>query len=186
MKKELKSKSGETFTFRELEDSDGILLGRFFESLSADTRSKFGPHPLTPEHALILCGNIGRDNTARFIVQGNSEIVGYFILDFNNYEHDAERYRHYGIELNPLTDPVFAPCIADEFQNKGIAGSAMNAILEYAESRNLRRIILMGGTQERNSVARSFYAKSGFKEYGRFYTEHNGLNNIDMMLSLKA
>jgi len=42
----------------------------------------------------------------------------------------------------------------------------------------------MGGTQEPNKVAQSFYKKFGFKEYGRFYTDHNGLNNIDMKLML--
>jgi len=27
-------------------------------------------------------------------------------------------------------------------------------------------------------------SKFGFKKYGEFYTEHNGLDNIDMMLTL--
>ena len=44
----------------------------------------------------------------------------------------------------------------------------------------------MGGTQEPNLVARSFYKKFGFKEYSKFFTEHNGLENIDMMLILDS
>ena len=183
---EFMSKSNELFVFRELENTDWHQLGSFFESLSEETRSKFGPHPLTKEHASILCNNTGHDNVSRFIVLSASEIVGYFILDFNPFEHEAARYRKLGVELDSKVDPVFAPCIADNFQNQGIASHAMKFILNYARDKNLRSIVLMGGTQEPNVIARHFYKKHGFKEYGEFYTEHNGLNNIDMMHSLES
>ena len=90
----------------------------------------------------------------------------------------------YGIEIDHELDPVFAPCIADKYQNKGIAGKSMKYILDFAKNQNLRSLILMGGTQEPNKLAINFYKKFGFKEYGRFYTANNNLNNIDMMLEL--
>jgi len=43
----------------------------------------------------------------------------------------------------------------------------------------------MGGTQEPNHLARNFYKKFGFQEEGEFYTDYNGLNNIDMRLVLQ-
>ncbi len=181
---EIKSRDGEVFTFRKLEEGDSGRLGKFFESLGSETSSRFGPHPLNAETACILCTNAGKDNTDRFVVLAGDLIIGYFIIDYNNYEHDAARYKGYGIELNSAADPVFAPCIADGYQNRGIARGAMHAIIDYARSKGVRRLVLMGGTQEPNILARAFYSKSGFREYGTFYTEYNCLNNIDMMLTL--
>ncbi len=57
-------------------------------------------------------------------------------------------------------------------------------IIDCAKNKHLRRIVLMGGTQEPNLLARQFYSKFGFQEYDRFYMEYNDLNNIDMMLTL--
>lgn len=182
---EFDSKSKEIFVFRALNVADNEKLGCFFESLSTNTRSKFGPHPLTKKHAFILCDSIDTDNVCRYVILHANEIVGYFILDFNTFENEAVRYSKFGIELDSKIDPVFAPCIADKYQNAGIASQAMKIILDIAKSKNLRRIVLMGGTQKSNSLAQSFYKKFGFEEFGEFYTEHNGLNNIDMMLTLK-
>ncbi len=178
------SKTNMLLFFRDLIYEDADRLGGFFESLSEDTRSKFGPHPLNREHASFICAAIGSDNTTRFIILNASEVIGYFILDFNYFENEAERYRKSGIELDSRVDPVFAPCIADKYQNQGIAGEAMKILIDYAISKNLRSIVLMGGTQEPNILARSFYKKFGFKEYDIFYSDHNGKNNIDMMLAL--
>ena len=176
------SKSGMEFSFRELQKRDSNELGKFFESLSENTHSKFGPHPLNMEHANFLCGKIGQDNIIRFVVLNEERIVGYFIIDFNPYEHEAARYRKFGVELDPEIDPVFAPCIADDYQNQGIAGKAMELIIDFARSRNLRSLVLMGGTQEPNILARSFYRKYGFRDYHKFFTDNNELYNFDMML----
>lgn len=184
MQTQIADRNGEKYFFRKLNKEDGKGLGFFFESLSVETRSRFGPHPLNREHALLLCANAGKENADRFVVLDGENVIGYFILDFNNYEHEAARYRSYGIELNPEVDPVFAPCIADGYQNRGIARGAMEAVINYAHSRGLRSLVLMGGTQETNQPARAFYIKCGFAEYGTFYTDYNGLNNIDMMLKL--
>ena len=184
MRIEFKSKTNELFVFRELCTTDTILLGSFFNLLSESTRSRFGPHPLTSEQAAIICAGIGKDNIKRFVVTGSSEIIGYFILDFNPFENELERYKKYGVNIDSRVDPVFAPCIADNYQNQGIATKAMKFILEYAMEKKLKSIVLMGGTQQANMLAKSFYKKLGFEEYGEFYTAHNDLNNIDMKLNL--
>lgn len=179
----LQSKNNDVFQFKALQANDGDLLGHFFLNLSDDTKSKFGPHPLTMEYAHYIC-SITDNTIQRFIVHNETEIAGYFILDFNRYNNEIVRYRQFGIELTPEFAPVFAPCIADQYQNNGIASRAMRKIILIAKESNLRSIVLMGGTQEPNVLARSFYAKFGFKEYGLFYTDYNKLNNIDMMLTL--
>ena len=178
------SNTGETFIFRGLLSEDGELLGRFFEGLSKQTCARFGPHPLTCQYAFQLCANLEGGDTVRFVIASQAEIVGYFILDFNVSEHEVSRYDELSISLDAKTDPVFAPCIADKYQNRGLASQAMERIIAYARGRKLRSLVLMGGTQEPNTLARRFYTKFGFREYAHFYTDYNGLNNIDMMLTL--
>ncbi|WP_028863463.1 GNAT family N-acetyltransferase [Psychromonas aquimarina] len=176
------AKNNRTFVFRELQVDDAQILGDFFVNLSADTRSRFGPHPLSREHALKLC-SASDTSVSRFIVENDTEIAGYFILDFNLFEHEKSRYLSYGTALQCKIDPVFAPCIADKYQNSGIASQVMLKIIEFALNKGLRSLVLMGGTQESNHLARAFYKKLGFTEYGSFNTE---MVNIDMKLNLSG
>lgn len=180
---EINAKNSELFEFRRLSNGDAKLLGEFFENLSTDTRSKFGPHPLTSQYAENeLCRNVGQDNVSRFVVGSDEKVVGYFIVDFNEYKHERDRYNSYNIDLDFAVDPVFAPCIADEYQNQGIASQSMNALIKTFSSTHVRSLVLMGGTQAPNQLARTFYKKFGFEELGEFYTDYNGLNNLDMRL----
>jgi len=181
----IKTKNNEMLSFRHLKQDDADILGVFFKSLSGNTRSKFGPHPLTAKYAnSTLCRNIGTDGVSRYVITSLTEVVGYFILDFNEYPHERERYSSYGINLDFSREPVFAPCISDKYQSQGIAGLAMNAMLQNIDKSQVNSLVLMGGTQEPNTRARNFYKKFGFKEYGEFYTDHNGLKNVDMRLVL--
>ena len=50
--------SGERIVFRVLRAEDGLLLGRYFEGLSQETRRRFAPHPFTMEEAYKLCADI--------------------------------------------------------------------------------------------------------------------------------
>lgn len=181
----MQSPNGEDFTFRPFSKSDAEVLGDFFESLSDQTRSKFGPHPLTLKYVKsTLCKQIGVDNVSRFVIESQKIIVGYFIVDFNEYPEERARYSSYGIDLNFSIDPVFAPCIHDEYQGQGIASFALKALLQALDKSKVKSLVLMGGTQELNTLARHFYKKFDFQELGEFYTEHNNLNNVDMRLML--
>jgi len=182
---EIKAKNNEVFEFRPLESSDDHLLGRFFEDLSQETRSKFGPHPLSLEYAIeVICPQIGTDNVSRFVIGSDEKIVGYFIIDFNFYQNEKTRYDSYQVSLDFSNDPVFAPCIADSYQSLGVASQALKELIKELTNRGVRSLVLMGGTQEPNHLARSFYKKFGFQEQGEFFTDYNGLNNIDMRLML--
>ena len=182
---EITAKNNEVFEFRPLDKNDGKLLGGFFEGLSQETRSKFGPHPLTNEHAVEkLCPQIGKDNVNRFVIASDEKVVGYFIVDFNHYPHEKSRYDSYQVNLDFCNDPVFAPCISDEYQSLGVASQALKSLIKALTEKGVRSLVLMGGTQEPNFVARNFYKKFGFEEQGEFYTDYNGLNNIDMRLVL--
>jgi len=179
------AKNHEQFTFRRLETHDADLLGDFFEDLSQETRSKFGPHPLTREYARErLCATEERDNVVRYLIASDDKVVGYFIVDFRHSPHEHARYQTYQMDLDSTRDPVFAPCIADHYQSLGVASQAMAALIEGLTNEGIRSLVLMGGTQLPNHVARRFYRKFGFKEQGEFHTHHNGLDNVDMRLIL--
>jgi len=183
---EITASNRDVFEFRSLTEADGPLLGAFFEGLSKDTRSKYGPHPLTLAHACNeLCPKVGTDNVSRYIIGSPDKVVGYFIVDFNPYPHEKSRYEAYGVELDFAHDPVFAPCIADQYQSLGVASQAFSALIKTLIQQGVKSLVLMGGTQEPNHLARRFYKKFGFQELGEFYTDYNGLNNIDMRLMLK-
>ncbi len=81
------------------------------------------------------------------------------------------RYASYGIDLDFSVDPVFAPCIHDDYQNQGLASLAMAALLPILAQANINSLVLMGGTQAPNLVARNFYKKFNFQALGEFYTE---------------
>jgi GNAT superfamily N-acetyltransferase len=183
---EIHSKAGEKFVFRKLDHDDSVGLGLFFENLDDETKSRFGPHPLTREYASLLCHESDKETTLRFIVKHDSEVIGYFILDFNEYRNEIRRYGEQCIEINSEIDPVFAPCIAKTYQNSGISTQCMKQIVKVGKSRRLRRIVLMGGTQVANLLAISFYKKCGFREHGTFYTDYNKQYNIDMSLELES
>ena len=181
----MQTRNNQDFVFRALNKNDAEMLGAFFESLSQQTRAKFGPHPLTADYASsYLCEKLGMDKVSRFVIASPKDLVGYFIVDFNHYPHEKTRYLSYGIDLDFSVDPVFAPCIHDQYQSQGLASLAMQALLQILGKTAIRSLVLMGGTQLPNAVARNFYKKFDFQELGEFYTKHNGLNNVDMRLVL--
>ncbi|MGJ8693536.1 MAG: GNAT family N-acetyltransferase [Thalassotalea sp.] len=179
----IKTKNNESLVFRPLKKNDVEMLTEFFQTLSAATKAKFGPHPFTTDYLQVMLNTeFGNNNVARFIMAAEQKVVGYFIVDFNHYPNEKRRYAGYGVELNFSVDPVFAPCIHDDYQSQGVASLAMAALFLSLAKLPLRSLVLMGGTQAPNLLARHFYKKFNFKEFGEFYTDYNQLNNIDMRL----
>ncbi len=178
----LKSKKSQEFILREISAFDSEPLGHFFESLSVETRKKYGPHPLTKEFAVELCTSKD-DSVIRFVLTlvDDKRFVGYFILDFRMPEGILNRYREQGIDLSDGKNPMFAPSIADDYQNTGLASLAMPVIIKAAKDLGAKSLVLMGGTQATNKRAIAFYEKFGFKHICEF--EREGLN-YDMRMLL--
>ena len=114
----LKSESGREFILREVSACDSEPLGKYFESLSAETRKRYGPHPFTKEFAVELCTR-KHDSAIRYVLTlaENKRFVGYFILEFRMSEELFNRYREQGIDLSDGKNPLFAPSIADDYLN---------------------------------------------------------------------
>ena len=169
---------GSKCLLRKLAEDDSLALTGFFRGLSLLTRSRFGPHPLSAEFAQQLCDNLSTDSATRFVVDLDGKIIGYFILESQMSEHEAARYLQRDITLQSEADLLFAPCIADNYQNNGLASKVMQALINYYKER-ATSFVLMGGTQETNHRARNFYKKFGFQEFGGYQTD---VYNIDMRL----
>jgi RimJ/RimL family protein N-acetyltransferase len=176
----ISGQDGTQYTFRKLEQADSALLTTYFLALSKETQSRFGPHPLTAEYAKKLC-DLPQDSADRFILltENQDQIIGYFIVEYGGAPDEAKRYQAQGIDLDPKLDPIFAPSMADAYQNKGLASRVMPLIIGAAKEKYARSLVLMGGTQETNHRAIAFYEKFGFKRYGRFQTD---MFNYDMRL----
>ncbi len=167
---------------RKLGKDDAARLSSYFDGLSADSRRRFQPHPLTSEFASSLCAEEG-SATVRFVVENADRIVGYFILEPVVSAHEIERYSHFGIVLKSGQDYLFAPSVADDFQNKGIASLVMPHLVAYARQSGAKSLVLMGGTQATNVRAIAFYEKFGFKRFGGYQTD---VFNHDMRLTIST
>ncbi len=178
----LKSKSGQEFILREISACDSEPLGNYFESLSAETRKRYGPHPFTKEIAGELCTRKD-DSAKRFVLTlvDNTRFVGYFILEFQMHKELLNRYREQGIDLSDGKNPLFAPSIADDYQNTGLASLAMPGLIKAAKDLGAKSLVLMGGTQATNKRAIAFYKKFGFVHVCDFETK---VLNYDMWLVL--
>ena len=175
--------NGESLLLRPMQPDDGDRLGAFFDSLSDQTRQRFGPHPLTAEHAIVLCDNLNASHCLRLLAVTNAQqVVGYFICDHRIPLQESKRYHQKGIGLETGQDLVFAPCVADAYQNRGLASAAMPVIIDYFKQQHKRALVLLGGTQQPNHRAVHFYRKFGFVEQGGYQTE---VYNLDMWLPLR-
>ncbi|MEE1674974.1 GNAT family N-acetyltransferase [Agarivorans aestuarii] len=177
----IKAKDGRDFLLRPLNQQDASALGAFFVALSDASRSRFGPHPLTNEYAQHLCEALASDSAQRWIICDDSLVVGYFIFEQQILEPEYQRYYVQGVSLKAGLDVILAPCIADDYQNAGLAMAAMQALMTEFKRQGARSLVLMGGTQQSNHRARHFYQRCGFEEYGGFQTD---VYNIDMRLIL--
>lgn len=173
---------GQKLRLRRLTENDAASLGDYFENLSEDTKEKFQPHPLTRIYATYLCHK-SLENVMRFVISDNDKkIYGYFILDFDLNYHEAERYKDYGIRLEPGRNAFFAPSIDDKLQDSDIASQTMDILLELLREETVDRLVLLGGAREDNNQALTFYEEFGFEKVGGYKTD---IWNYDMQLMLQ-
>ena len=172
----------EGIILRSLRRADREALAAYFEGLGGETRRRFQPHPLTREIAAALCDEV-EPSALRLVIETEGDLIGYFILERGLPVYEIPRYREFGIDLAPGSDLLFAPSVADAWQNRGIASLAMPHLIAFARQLGARSLVLMGGTQATNHRAIAFYEKFGFKRFGGYQTD---VFNHDMRLLLEA
>ena len=163
---------GAPIAIRPITAQDAVILGRYFLSLSDQTKAMYGPHPFDQATADKFCAEINYAETIRFIgliPEGAEErVIAYFILAIGVPENELNRYQAAAIALNPQTDCLVAPSVADEFQNQGAGSIMMRHVFESAQSLGRKHVVLMGGVYQINERAVHFYQKMGFKAVGTF------------------
>jgi GNAT superfamily N-acetyltransferase len=172
--------------FRPLRAGDGARLGAYFEGLGAETRRRFGPHPLDTVTAHELCNAIDPTRTLRMVAtlgdgtHDAAPVIAYFILEMGVTQWELARYAEAGIALDPALDCTVAPSVADAYQSQGIGSPCMAALIEVARQLGRRWMVLMGGVQATNERAVHFYRKHGFEKVLEF-EEPPGVMNYDMV-----
>ncbi len=165
---------------RPLRADDIDRLAEYFAGLSPATTTRFQPHQLTSEQAGVLCRAAGLDEPAlRLVLEHDGQVIGYFILELTVRANDAARYAAQGITLEAGRDLLFAPSVADAWQDRGLSSLAMPHLIALARQAGARSLVLMGGTQATNARAIRFYEKFGFEHQGGYQTD---VWNHDMRL----
>ena len=116
------------------------------------------------------------------VVSGPDEpVCAYILLWIGARPSDVERYSKLGIPLSLRSDAALAPCVADEWQGRGLGSAMMRPLLDLARRLGVRRIVLWDGVMQQNARAVHFYTRLGFRKVGEFVTGHA---SDDMILEL--
>jgi diamine N-acetyltransferase len=178
-------RSGEPMIMRPMRTDDAARFREYLDSLSEQTRARYGPHPFDPETANRICATLEPTDILRLVAtipgDGGERIIAYVLLKMGVLDADQERYENLGIPLSPDSDCTLAPSVADAYQNQGVGSLMKRHVLEVTRALGRRRIVLWLGVQATNDRAVHFYAKWGFRKVGEFYTDKN---NYDMILDL--
>jgi diamine N-acetyltransferase len=181
--------AGLDLTFRPLAASDAAILGAYFIGLSEDTTQRYGPHPFDQATADQFCAAIDFTQAIRMIATipgpGGEQVIAYFIFQLDAPEGERKRYAAAGISLDPQTDCIIAPSLADAYQNRGLGTPLMEHIFATARRLGRKHILLNGGVYLTNERAVHYYEKLGFRRVGTFDNpEGSGRTSYDMWRDL--
>ena len=171
-------------SIRLLQKEDGYALLAYLQNLSAESKSRFGPHAFDAATVNSICNDLPGDTHRCIAIDGSSgKIVAYMLLKWGTLEWDRQRYTERGMGFDENSTATYAPSVADEWQSSGL-GSAMYAVLESElKRRHIKTIVLWGGVQATNKKALGFYIKWGYQVMGSF--RHDGKDNHDMIKHLQ-
>jgi ribosomal protein S18 acetylase RimI-like enzyme len=176
-------RNGKTVEVRQLmADDDQKLFEYFDKHFSAESKSRFGPHPFDKMTIDSICQNIN-DEIKRYVaIDDERNIVAYMLIKQGMIEWDKKRYSERNKFYDNNSSVTFAPSVADAWQSSGL-GNLMNSVIEAdLMKQGIRFIILWGGVQATNEKAVSFYKKLGYRYIASFW--HDGKDNYDMMKEL--
>jgi mycothiol synthase len=173
--------SGEPIHFKPLGMHDVETMALFLSGLSEETRRLSSFEGYDHDHALELCESIGKYDKMRFVATtDDGNIVGVIEYSFGIPGSDVERYKSYGIILEPGKDCRFGITLADDYQSKKLGRKISGYIDNVAVQASMSRVILWGGVLAENTRAISYYTNKGFIEAGRF-TREDGVECVDMI-----
>lgn len=174
-------KENHTSTIGLLQKEDAAALYDYLNGLSAESRSRFGPHTFDRDTIDFICNNLN-DDVQRYVAIVDNSIVAYMLIKRGMTDADAERYAQKQLFFDRATTVTYAPSVADNFQNSGLGSAIFAVILQQIKIQGNHIIILWGGVQATNARAVHFYTKHGFESKGNFRFDDK--DNIDMLLNV--
>ncbi|WP_170154143.1 GNAT family N-acetyltransferase [Actinoplanes italicus] len=161
---------------------DATALTAFLAGLSCDSRRFWHGDADDTEEAAGWIEAIGRYDKLRLVAHEpgrEDRLAGVVDLSFSLPEgFEITRYAAYGIELDEERTARFGPCVANEWQGRGLAAALLPPAWDAIRLFGRERVVLFGGVHAGNHRARRFYARHGFVETG----EVDG--TVDMMRDL--
>jgi diamine N-acetyltransferase len=176
-------KSNDSITIRLLQKDDEERLFNYFSQLSAESKSRFGPHLFDRGTVKHICNEPVGDIFRYVALDEQLDVVAYMLIKKGMLEGEQYRLRQNSVAYEEPLFCTYAPSVADAWQSSGL-GSAMYQVIEQDIRNNTsyRFVILWGGVQATNAKAIGFYQKQGFKQIGSFW--YDGKDNHDMIKSL--
>lgn len=176
-------KNGKEAKIRLLNPDDSESLYNYVQLLSADSRSRFGPHLFDRQTIISICEQPANDMQRFVAVDDTSDlIVAYMLIKHGMIEADQQRYAKRNQIFDHSSTVTFAPSVADAWQSTGL-GTAMNAQIEEVLRRGgVRHMVLWGGVQATNTKAVNFYKKNGYQFIASFRNDEK--DNYDMIKEL--
>lgn len=175
-------KNGGRISVRLLDSTDAQKLFDYLSSLSAETKSRFGPHPFDWQTVESICNNA--DDVLRYIAvdESTGDVVAYMLFKQGMIYWDEKRYAERNQHFNYSTTVTYAPSVADDYQSSGLGSLMYNEIERELKAKGIQHIVLWGGVQATNERAVNFYKKFGYQLYGSFW--HDEKDNLDMVKEL--
>ncbi|MCU0384673.1 MAG: GNAT family N-acetyltransferase [Flavihumibacter sp.] len=156
-------------------DIDTLVF--FYQQLQETTRRLYAPHPMDRESLQQQVADPAYKMLLSFI---DNELAGYQVFLQGAFPWERDRYKQYGIVLDPLT-ASYAPVLGDGYQGRGLGPVQLTQALPYLKEAGITRLILWGGVQCANIRAVNFYLKNGFRIVGYFDWEGA---NYDMISTI--
>jgi diamine N-acetyltransferase len=167
-------------SIRTLEPGDAKKLYDYLNTLSADTRQRFGPHSFDEPTVSYICNHSDED-IHRYIAiephEGN--IIAYMLFKKGMIENDQQRFAQRNEFFDPLTTIIFAPSVADDWQSSGVGSYMYEMIEKKLKAEGVKQVVLWGGVQATNIKAINFYKKHNYRMAGSFW--HDEKDNYDMV-----
>jgi GNAT superfamily N-acetyltransferase len=176
--KSLKLKDNREVYLRKLITTDAEMLFQYLCLLSAESRSRFGPHSFDKDTVNNICLHPQTDIT-RYIAISGERIVAYMLIQHGLIDADRKRYADKNIFFDETTTCTYAPSIADDYQNSGLGSVMFDSIINDLKAAGDKTVVLWGGVQATNARAVGFYTKYGFQHMGSFW--HDEKDNYDMI-----
>lgn len=179
---ELILKNSQKITVQLLNNTHTQKLFDYLSSLSAETKSRFGPHPFDWQTVNEICTST--DDVLRYIAinEFTGDIVAYMLFKQGMIYWDEKRYAERKQQFNYSSTVTYAPSVADAYQSSGLGSLMYQEIEKELKAKGTAHIILWGGVQATNERAVNFYKKFGYQLYGSFW--HDEKENLDMVKHL--